>query len=99
LVKPYWNEQVKGDLRAYAIIEGGGTISEEKLKALNDYFGTYETGFTIKPLEGENEYSVLAQGIDKWFVQYSLRFWQQNDGKWNVSSTGWKSYPKETTNP
>ncbi|TNJ67136.1 hypothetical protein FE784_06205 [Paenibacillus hemerocallicola] len=99
LVKPYWNEQVKGDLRAYAIIEGGGTISEEKLKALNDYFGTYETGLTIKPLEGENEYAVLAQGIDKWFMQYSLRFWQQFDGKWNVSSTGWKSYPKETTNP
>ncbi|WP_158302051.1 stalk domain-containing protein [Paenibacillus mesophilus] len=99
LIKPYWSDRVKGDLNPYAIIEGGGTISESKLKALNDYFGTYETGLTIKPMEAENEYEVLTQGTDKWFVTYKLRFWQQSDGKWNVSNIGWKSYPKETTTP
>ncbi|RKN86699.1 stalk domain-containing protein [Paenibacillus ginsengarvi] len=96
LVKPYWGDEVKGDKRKYAIVEQG-EVSEAKLQALNDYFGVYESGYTIKPLENENEYSVLARGSDKWFVQYNIRFWQSYDGKWNVSSTGWKTYPKEST--
>lgn len=99
LVKPYWNDEVKGDLRPYAIVETGTTISEVKLKALNDYFNTRETGLTIEQLENENEFSVLAQNADKWFVQYNLRFWQMYDGSWHVSSIGWKTYPKETKTP
>ncbi|GAA3407221.1 stalk domain-containing protein [Paenibacillus hodogayensis] len=96
LVRPYWGDEVKGDKRKYVIVEEG-TVSEDKLKALNSYFGVNETGYTISPLAGENEYTVLAKGMDKWFIQYNIRFWQSYDKQWNVSSTGWKSYPKEST--
>jgi hypothetical protein len=96
LLKPYWKDEVKGDVRPYAIVEGGATVSEDKLKVLNEYFNTRETGLTIRKLDNENEYEVLAQGSDKWFVVYSLRYWQQFDGTWSISSTGWKTFPKET---
>lgn len=97
LLKPYWNAKgVIGSNRDYVIVEKG-QVSEDKLKALNAYFGPYESGYTISPLEGENEYTVLAKGADQWFVQYNIRFWQSYDKEWNVSSTGWKSYPKEST--
>lgn len=98
LLKPYWGDQVSSGLWPYAIVEEG-TVEEDKLKALNDYFGQLETGFTIKPLEGENEYTVLAQSADKWYAQYNIRFWTSYDGKWHASSTGWRTYPKETDTP
>jgi len=96
LLRPYWGDKVTSSFWPYAIVEEG-TIEEAKLKALNDYFGQYETGFTIKPLDEENKYTVLAQGVDKWYKQYDIRFWTTYDGKWQVSSIGWKTYPKEDT--
>lgn len=99
LVKPYWDGRVLGSPRPYAIVEGGGTVSEAKLKALNDYFGTIELGLTITPGEKEDEYTVLAQTVDKWFAEYHIRFWQKYNGEWTASSLGWKSYAKETTTP
>lgn len=97
LVRPFWEEEgVIGEFREYAIVEKGTNISEAKLKALNNYFGKYELGLAVKADDKEDVYEVLAQGADKWFMVYTLRLHQMYNGEWTASSTGWKSFPKET---
>jgi hypothetical protein len=94
LVKPAMMGQVRGEAREYAIVDEG-TMEESKLKALNEYFGQLETGYTIRPLKEENTYEALAQTKSGQYRKYNLRFTQRYDGGWSIASMGWTTYPDD----